>query len=383
MALTVGELAVELDARTKEFNARMKGAETRIKRFEGTANKSTKAAGGSFKSLLGPIAAVAGALVALGAVRVFGRIASEAVKGAAGFEAYEVRLKGLLGSQQAANRALENFVTLSTKTPFAVEQIVGGAATLASVAGGNRKELEELTQVSANLAAVTGLSFEEASGNLQRALAGGISAAVLFRERGVTKLIEDIQGIPKLSALPLEEQRELFKKTFGSDSLAPFGKAAEDLSKTLSGALSNIGDASDNAKRSLGQAFAPAVFGAARGVIIPFFETVKAKLDENTEAITDFAVEGLAGLIRGFAGAIRHASDLLKVLSALGIDLGDIADLVTLLNEIFGIFFEAVRLGFNTLLSGVALLAEGVGKVGNALGLVSDADVELLEKFRT
>lgn len=381
--LTVGELAVELEARTREFNRRMQDAERRVGIFERKTEQSTKAAGGSFRNLAGPIAAVGGALAALGAAKILKDIGSAAVSSAAQFESYEVRLKALLGSQEGANRALEGFVELSTKTPFAVEQIVSGATTLASVANGSREELDELTKTSANLAAVTGLSFDQAAGNLQRALASGIGAADLFRERGVRKIIEDVNGIPDLTKVPLDEQRELFKATFGPDALTPFATAAEDLSKTLGGSLSNIGDAASNAQRSLGEALSPAVFATAKAVVIPFFESVKNALDENQEAITDFAARGITGLIRGFARALQAGADVLELLSALGIDLGDIGDIIRVLREAFGIFFEAVRLGFNTIISGVALLAEGIGKVGNALGLISDDDVRRLEQFRT
>lgn len=379
---TVGELAVELDARTKEFNARIQGAEHRIRQFEGKATGGTKAAAGGFKSLLGPIAAVAGALAALGATRALIGIASGATQSAAAFESYGVRLKALLGSQEAANKSLEGFVTLSTRTPFAVEQIVGGATTLASVAGGSREELDKLTKTSANLAAVTGLGFAEASGNLQRALASGIGAADLFRERGVRKLIEDVNGIPDLTKIPLEEQRELFYKTFGPEATAPYGTAAEDLSRTLGGALSNIGDAAANAKRSVGDALAPGVFGAAKSVIIPLFEELKGWIDDNSEAITDFVVRGIAGAVRGFASLLETGADILGFLRDLRIDFSDIGDLVGIVWNGFKAFFEAVRLGFNTIVAGVALLAEGIGKVGRALGLVSEEDARLLERFR-
>lgn len=383
MPLSVGQLAVELEARTQEFRTRMHEAERRISSFERSAGASTRRAGLSFRSLIGPIAAVGAALGALAAVRGVKNIAEGAVEGAAAFEGYEVRLRTLLGSQEAANRSLETFVNLSTRTPFAVSQIVAGATTLSAAAGGSRAELEELTLVASNLAAVTGLKFEEAAGNLQRSLAAGIASADLFRERGVRQLIEDINGIPDLTKLSLEDQRQAFKDTFGSGTLAPYGRAAQDLSATLGGSLSNIGDAADNARRSLGEALSPAVFATARGVVIPFFESVKSILDENQEAITDFAVGGLARLIRGFGGLLDTGADILDFLDRWGIQLDDLGNILGILREAFSVFFEAVRVGFNAIVSGVALLAEGVGKVGRALGLISDDDVRRLEQFRT
>lgn len=382
MAVTVGTLAVELEAKTKEFRTAIKDAERRLDDFSDEAEKDSKAATKGFSGIAKGVAAVGAALAALGAVRVLGQIATNAIQGAAAFEQYEVRLKGLLGSQEAANRSLQTFTELSTKTPFAVGQIVEGAATLASAAGGSREELELLTQTSANLAAVTGLSFADASGNLQRALSAGIGAADLFRDRGVRALIESVQMIPDLTKVPLAAQRQAFIDTFGPDALTPFATAAEDLSNTLGGALSNIGDASDNASRALGEAFAPSTFAAAKAVVIPFFQTLEKNIKANEDAISDFVVQGIQNLLRGFAFILDAGGQILGFLSAFRIDFSDLGDVVTIVRSLFVGFFSAVKVGIDTIVAGVSLLADGVGVVGNALGLISDENAALLRTFR-
>ncbi len=242
-------------------------------------------------------------------------VAKASVVTSAAFEQYGVRLAGLLGSQEEANRALETFTRLASKTPFAVSQIVEGAATLGAVALGNRKRLEELTVTAANLAAVTGLSFGEAASNLQRALSAGIAAADLFRDRGVKGLIESIVGIPDATKIPLEELEAAFQKAFGKGGT--FGDAAENLSKTLGGALSNVGDATTNVKKALGDAFRGPVINSLRDVLLPFLGDLEKLIKDNEKAIKSFAADGLNVAIQLFGVLVKAGIETLKILNKM------------------------------------------------------------------
>lgn len=376
MALNVGELAVELEARTREFTSRMRGAERRIERFERQAGASTKAAGLSFRSLLGPLAAIGAALVAIGAARALAGITKGAVQSAAAFEGYEVRLKALLGSQEAANKSLDTFLKLSSQTPFGIAQIVSGAATLASVAKGSRTELESLTETTANLAAVTGLKFEEAAGNLQRALAAGIGAADLFRDRGVRKLIEEVNGIPDLTKVSLEELRELFKKTFAPGALSGFGTAAVELSLTLGGALSNIDDSLERFRIQLGQALSPAVIATARGVIIPFFDELTGKVEDNKLELQELFIEG-------FAKGAEIIANMIEALGPLGIGfirttkrVGELSDEAKTAFDAVFLFIKALATGFQLLGTGLNTAGAAMRILANLLGLRTAEEVE-------
>ncbi|MCP4251070.1 MAG: hypothetical protein GY778_28870 [bacterium] len=310
MALTVGELQVVIDAQVGPLRRDLDQLGRRFKTFDQQAgrglnqvNRSAQGAGRSLRSLTGVVVGLGAAITAIGTGVLFTSLVRGSIQASAAFEGFEVRLRALLGSQKEANAALETFIEDAAKTPFAVEDIVGGATTLASVALGNRESLEELTRVSANLAAVTGLSFQDAAGNLQRSLAGGIASADLFRERGVRQLIESVRSIPDLTALPLAQQRQAFVDTFGE--LGEFGTAAEDLSFTLAGALSNIGDSFQNLRAAIGDAIGPGVIDAARNVIIPFLDQLQALVIENTDALETFARSGIGSLLKGFSALAR------------------------------------------------------------------------------
>lgn len=263
--------------------------------------------------------AVSGLLAALGAiaaVRGFTSLISSSVRVSAEFEQLEIRLRSLLGSQEEANRALENFVELSTRTPFSVRQIVEGASTLAAAALGNREQLEELTRTAANLAAVTGLSFNQSAENLQRALSAGIGAADLFRERGVRALIESIEGIPDATELSAEETEAAFLRVFGPDGT--FGTAAADLANTLGGSLSNVGDAFTNLQDAIGDAFAPVVIRAAREAIIPFLNVLETRVRENDTEIRQFAAGALVALVRALVRAAEAGIELIRIFARAG-----------------------------------------------------------------
>jgi hypothetical protein len=382
VAVTVGHLAVELDARTQEFRTAMRGAERRIDKFERKAETGTAKAGSAFRGLIGPIAAVGAALAALGAGRALATISQGAVQAAGAFEGYEIRLRGLLGSQEGANKALETFVELSSETPFAVSQIVEGAAVLASVAGGSREELELLTKTSANIAAQFGIDFTDAATNMQKALASGVAAAERFKDLGVRTIVESITGIPDLTKVSLAEQRQAMIDTFGPDALTPFATAAQDLSETMAGALSNIGDAASNAQRELGIAFAPGVFGAARAVIIPFFNELEEVVKDNQEEITAFTVDGIRKLLRGFQSTLETGASIVDLFDEMGAQLSDLSNILSVTSDVLGIFFDAFQTGLQTILVVIADLGLGVGQLFNLIGQVSDEQVEALRLSR-
>lgn len=298
----------------------------------GTSN-SIKGVGRTSRTAAKAVAALAAGLAIIGGAAGFIRVTKNAIGASAAFEQYGLRIGALLGSQTEANKALDNFVTLAAKTPFAVSEIVEGASTLGAAALGNRERLEELTQTAANLAAVTGLSFREAAGNLQRSLQAGIGAADLFRERGVRALIESIAGIPDATKATADELDAAFKTVFGEGGV--FGTAAEQLSTTLGGALSNIGDAATNLNVALGDAFAPAVINTARQVIIPFLTQLQGQVVANEDALLRFA----AGAVRDtLEGLLRMAQAGLAVIQAFD-QIGDTVSSVG--RNIAGGFLEA------------------------------------------
>jgi hypothetical protein len=316
MGLTVGELAVELEAKTGDFKRGLASAEARLDRFEDGAKRRTAGAARGFKSLAGSIAKVGIGLAALGtaiAAVGFSKLISGSLQTSAQFEQLKIRLATFLGSQDAANESFEKFVELSAKTPFSVGQIVEGAATLATVTGEDQEALEGLVKVTANLAALTGLDFPAAAGNLQRALSSGLAAADLFRDKGIRQLIEkelDLNDATKLSVGAYGDLAKAFQAVAGEG--AKYGSAAEDLSNTLGGAFSNVGDSAQRLQAAIGDALAPGVIDAFRGIIIPFLDKVRGMVEANSEEISDLASKVIPKLFDGFKSVLQISAVLVR-----------------------------------------------------------------------
>lgn len=385
---------------TVDIVVRQRGAQRVGGELRGVGGSAAGAAG-AVKLLTGALVALASARVIGAAVRGLTNLARNAVDTSARFEQFGIRLRALLGSQAAANRSFEEFVRLSSRTPFAVDQIVEGATTLASVVQGNEERLQRLTRVSANLAAVTGLSFEQTASNLQRALASGIGAADLFRERGVRQLVEGVTGIPDLTKVPLEELEAAFVQTFGE--LGRFGTAAEDLSLTTSGAISNIGDAATNLQAALGDALSPVVIAAAREVLIPFLERLRDLILENRGAITAFATEGLDAFLEFIQGAIENVRGLVLALNLGGASFDRIGGALSLVATASGalsdiidgtlslafqnffegaaVFIDGLLLGIRTIGAALVALVRPAVALGARLGLISEETRAAFDNF--
>ena len=293
-----------------EIVIKQKGAKATVRGIKSVGRAGATAAKG-----LGGLAL---ALGAVGGAAGFILIAKNAIQASAAMEGYGIRLAKLLGSQEQANKSLNKFVELSAKTPFAVKDIIAGAATLGSAALGNSEKLERLTQTAANLAAATGLSFQDAAQNLARSLNAGIGAADQFRDRGITPLIEKLGGVADASKLTSKELDALFDKVFGAGG-GIFGTAAEDLSNTLGGALSNIGDAAGRFSTALGNAFSPAVINLAKQALIPFLTELEKAIKENKDEIAEFAAGALKAVAIGLANFSIGSIKAVAAVNRLGL----------------------------------------------------------------
>ena len=102
-------------------------------------------------------------------------------------ENLSIRFRFLFGSAEEGAKAFDNLTKYAAKVPFSLQQISGASGNLAVVAN-DADDLNRILEITGNVAAVTGLDFETTASQIQRAFSGGISAADLFRERGVKAL---------------------------------------------------------------------------------------------------------------------------------------------------------------------------------------------------
>ena len=150
-------------------------------------------------------------------------------------ENLQVRLKFLLKDTNEGAKAFDNMVKFASRVPFSLEEIQSGSGILATVTD-NAKDLQKMLEITGNVAAVTGLDFRTTAEQIQRSFSAGIGAADLFREKGVRNML----GFKAGATVSIEETAKAFEKVFGRGG--QFGKATDDLAKTLGGTLSMLGD---------------------------------------------------------------------------------------------------------------------------------------------
>ena len=167
------------------------------------------------------------------AVKAVGTLVGASAK----FEAVRTRLVGLTGSVDKANKAFDTFNAVAATTPFSLEDVVNAGAQLKAFGA----DAEALIKPITDLAAFMGTTATEAANSFGRAFAGGAGAADILRERGILNIIKSSQGIADLSKTTLPQFREALISAI-QDPVVGIEGSTDRLSKTTTGAISNMGD---------------------------------------------------------------------------------------------------------------------------------------------
>ncbi len=220
-------------------------------------------------------------------------------------ENLQVRLKFLLKDTNEGAKAFDNMVKFASKVPFSLEEIQSGSGILATVTD-NAEDLQNMLEITGNVAAVTGLDFRTAAEQIQRSFSAGIGAADLFREKGVRNML----GFKAGATVSIEETVQAFEKVFSGDGR--FANSTDELAKTFTGTLSMINDKIFTFKKDVLEA--------------GFFPELKKQfgdldkfLADNSDTIKDIAVqlgEGLAKSVVGLSESVKFVADNFKILKA-------------------------------------------------------------------
>lgn len=229
------------------------------------------------------------------------------------FESLRTRLVGLYGSVEAGSRAFERFNTVASQTPFSLKQVVEAGAQLKAFGA----DAEGLILDIANLAAFMGTDIVEAANTFGRAFAGGAGAADILRERGVLNLVKSFKGIEDLSKTTLPEFRDALISTI-QDPAANIAGSSDRLSKTFTGAVSNMQDSLDRFSAAVGEEFLPALTDAAKSL-----EGVIAGLTANLEKLKTALKDVLIVLgVLGLGLAVVFAG---PIIAAIGVGIGTLS----------------------------------------------------------
>ena len=295
---------------------------------------------GSLSRLKASVFNLRNSFIALGAGLVIRNIINTGKQ----IENLQVQLKFLFGSAKEGAKAFDEMAKFASKVPFSLEEIQRGSGVLAVVSE-DAEELAHLMKITGNVAAVTGLDFKTTAEQIQRSLSAGISAADLFRDKGV----KDMLGFKAGATASVEETAAAFDRVFGEGG--KFDGATDELAKTFSGTLSMIGDKVFNFKRILLDA--------------GFFSELKRQFGDLNKFLEDNAkqIEEMAITIgKNLAIAIVNAAKAIKILTQ---NFRELIDVLGILLVAFG--------GTIKIIIGTALILNNLNKrIRDLLGTVKE-----------
>jgi hypothetical protein len=287
------------------------------------ATKALTGLRGGLAKVRGAVFNLKNAFIGLGAGLVIRSIVNTGIQ----IENLGVQLKALFGSAKEGQKALDIVTKFAKTTPFELENIQQGITALATVRKQAEKagvSFEELLTITGNTATVLGGDFALAALQIQRSFSAGIASAELFRERGVTAMAGFSQGV----RTSVDQSIKGLAKAFGTGG--EFGNLIEELSKTLSGTISNLKDTLFTFQVSITRGF--------------FFE-LKEQLGDLKQFTEDnqFAIESLGVSVgEKLAVAIVTLSNAVKSLVK---NFRDLQSIIGLLLIAFGGLFAKIAGG--------------------------------------
>ena len=145
-------------------------------------------------------------------------------------EKFKARLTAMKGSEEAADKALQQLIKTAKALPFTTTAVVEAGISIEAFGG----DMQKLTPILADLAVFMGEDITAAADAMGRALAGGAGAADIFRDRGILQIIKASSGIEDLTKLTLPEFEAAMIQAF-TDPDGKIAGGAKLMEKTAEG----------------------------------------------------------------------------------------------------------------------------------------------------
>ena len=211
-------------------------------------------------------------------------------------QSLQVRFKLLFNSVSEGSKAFKVMNEFAGKVPFSLEAIAAGSGNLAVISK-DAGELSKILEVTGNVAAATGLDFAITATQIQRAFAGGIASADVFRERGVRAML----GFEAGAKVSIEETRKRFFEVFANGG--QFSKATKDFENTLEAQVSFVGDAYFRFR----QAAAQPLFAGVKEQVMSLVGNFKEN-DTQLKILAQTIGENLAGAFKNIENTIKFVA---------------------------------------------------------------------------
>ena len=272
-------------------------------------------------------------------------------------ESLQVRFKLLFNSASEGAKAFEEMNKFAGKVPFSLEAIAAGSGNLAVISK-DAGELAKILEITGNVAAATGLDFRQTAEQIQRAFAGGIAAADVFRERGVRAML----GFEAGAKVSIEETRKKFFEVFANGG--QFSKATKDFESTLEAQVSFVEDSYFRFR----QAAAQPLFAGVKEQVMSLVGNFKEN-DTQLKILAQTVGENLAGAFKSVENGIRFvARNIDSITTAFKIFIG-----LKLGTFIAGIAAQFILLAANIKKATFSMHALNLAVRANPIGLLVTA----------
>lgn len=216
-------------------------------------------------------------LLAIGGVATLGQLAQKVATIRGEFQQLEVAFTTLLGSKEKADRLMAEMVDLAAKTPFDLQGVAGGARQLLAYGFAAEEVTDTLTRLG-NVAAGLGLPLQRLTYLYgTTAVQGRVYARDMLQFTGSG--IPMLQEMAKMYGKTTEEINEMVsagkigfadvKKVIESmtNEGGQFYNLMQEQSKTITGLISNLGDAMDTMFNEIGKSTEGVISGTLQGAI--------------------------------------------------------------------------------------------------------------------
>jgi hypothetical protein len=286
---SAGALTIDLNANTARLRSDFTKAAAITKQYQ---RQSISV----FKKVSGAVTSLKGAMFALAGVGGIGALAHSFVNAASTSEQYAVRLKVLLGSVSEGNALFKDMAVFASKVPFEYENIMNSATQLAGVMKGGVKEINQWMPLIGDLAATSGMSIEETTGQVVRMYSAGAASADMFREKGILSMLGFKAGV----SYTAEETRQQLMDSWTKQG-SQFRGATEELARTWDGGMSMLSDKWFAFRNTVMEG---GLFDWLKGLVAVINGELGAAMANNGKIAKGWSqtiINALEGAIRGFA----------------------------------------------------------------------------------
>ena len=231
MATELDKLVVKIEADLKDLKKGMANANKEV-------NRASKSMANGLNSFNNSLTKIRASVLKFGAVAgvAFGALAlRKIIKTGMEIQSLEIRFRSLFGSVEEGNKAFTELLGYAATVPFSLGEIQAGSGSLAVVAK-DAEHLRDILEITGNVAVIAGLDFRTTASQIQRVFSGGLAAADIFREKGISQIIKDTG----MMVDTVDGAAEAFEKVFSGQG--KFANATKDMAVTIEGTLSMVGD---------------------------------------------------------------------------------------------------------------------------------------------